>query len=892
MEIMEITKTRGIPSQRTNRLKEQLFESPFDIDLERIRAYTKVWKEMGSQGDRVPCMRAARAFAETLRNIGIFIGESERFVGTRGPGLRYEVFGVERCAYSSSYDLVVQNMVPGVHVKRASEKCRDELEKNLLPFWDGKTQSDYCAKQCKEEGLLKRNRPMGPVGTYRLFKGLGGLNGSPELIRKSLTAGAELLESDLFRALADLMGEGGDSKESAGRPSLREYGSKIAAVAKQLTIRNLVWALKTGRGGAKFMADQIPDRLWLVRCQQGHLIPGFPRVLELGFAGIAERARLGLQQLEESDTDYDRRNDFLESVIVSADAVGEYSRRYADLAERKAADATSPERKAELLATAEWCRRVPMRPPETFMEALQSILMTQTVMNISYGGDNIFTPGRVDQYIYPYYQKDIESGRITREQALEAVEEYMVKISGNGIFGPNHVTIGGLDKQGNDVTNEVSYLFLEALENIRGMGDGLAVRISHKTPREFLLRACEVNQFTAGAGFYNDDIIVGELVADGYSLEDARNYSVIGCVELAGTGDSYSPTALNGFWLAGVLEMALNQGRRLFTGTRTVGVRTPDPRQFRSFEDVKDAFEKQLAFTVEKGVLMKEVSDKVFADFFPDPVLSATIEGCLESGQDATRGGARYNHGCVNAQGLGTVSNGLAAIKWAVFDEKIVTMDELLDAMANNFKGYESLHQTLLKKAPKYGNDDPGADEIAAWVSEVFTREGRKYTSFRGDRYRCSMVSSATQVIEGLFCGALPDGRLAFEAISNSMSPSNGTEQNGATAVLHSAASGGTAGGRANYSLGTALNMRLNPAAIKSEESIDKLASLLEAYFVMGGRQVAFSPLDAETLRDAQAHPEKYPDLTVKVSGYSARFAELVKELQDDIIARTEFDRL
>jgi formate C-acetyltransferase len=885
MEIKEITRARGVASGRTNKLKEQMLASPFDIDLARIRAYTKVWREMGPEGDRIPCMRAALALQETLRTVEVFIGDEERIVGTRGGTLLTDSFAIERYPFNKVCNVagfhVFLPVTKGIHrrqLMQAIRKAKPEMERDILPFWPGKTVEEIKLERWKKEGLVKRNLLMGPVGAYRLYKGYGGIGG--------LLGHFSLAEGSIFD-FSDMRLANGSEKASPTSGGSSGRVSSVSKIARRLPKpRELSLMLANAM---QLGMQSLPDYLWLSGKQQGHMIPGFSRVLELGFEGIADRARRGLEELKEGDADYGRRRDFLESVMVSAKAVGEFSLRYAELAERQAAEATSEDRKAELLEVAERCRKVPMKPPETFMEALQSVFMTQVLIIISYGLDNAFSCGRLDQYIYPYYRKDIASGRITREQAQEALEEYLVKVSQNLLFGPNNITIGGLGKEGNDATNEVSYLFLEALENVRGMGDGLSVRISNKTPREFLLHAVKVNQITAGVGFFNDDIVIPTLLEEGFALEDARSYSATGCTEIAGTGDSYCPVAVNGFWLVGVLEMALNRGRRLITGTRTVGVRTPDPRQFRSFEDVKDAFEKQLAYVVEKTVRMAEVKDRVYADFFPDPILSATIEGCLESGQDATRGGARYNHNSVNAQGLATVADSLAAIRWAVFDEKIVSMEELLKAMSVNFKGYESLRQTLLKKAPKYGNDDPRADELAAWVSEVFTREVRKYRSFRGDLYRCSMISSATQLVEGLFCGATPDGRLALETVSNGASPVNGTELNGATAVLRSGAVGCK---DALYGIGTAFNMNLDPSTIKSEEDIDKLASLIEAYFVLGGRHVQFNPLDKATLKDAQAHPEKYPDLTVKVSGYSARFVELPREIQDDIMARTEFDRL
>lgn len=866
---MEMTKTRGNPSDRAVGLKERLVRAPFEMDMERVRAYTRVWQEMGPAGDREPCMRAARALAETLRNIDIFIGVDERIVGARGGGLRAETLGVERSNFGGSFDLASFTMTPGIQVVRTSEKHRAELERELLPFWEGKSMFHISLKKLKEAGLIRRGIPMGPVSGFRLLKAVGGMSRILSLVRE----------------LDDFIWSNTRSEGKHASPGPLEKAKGVAGRFAPTNIRNMV---RLGISALKFGEFSMPERLWLQVSMQGHLIPGFPRVLEMGFEGIAGRARRELDSLKEADKDYGRKKEFYESVIVSAEAVCDFSNRYAELAERMAAQAPTGERKAELLGVAERCRKVPAGPPESFIEAVQSLQMTHAAVIISYGVDNIFSPGRVDQYLYPFYKKDVETGLLTRAQAVEIIEEYFIKLAGNAIFGPNSATIGGADEQGNDVTNEVSFLMLEALENLRGMGAGMAVRISQKTPREFLLRACAVHQYTAGVAFYNDDIVIRDLMDDGYSLEDARNYSVVGCVEPEGTGDSYSSTALNGFWMTGVLELSLFQGKRPISGANQVGLKTPDPRSFRSFDEMKDSFEKQMAFVIEKGAAMKEITDRVFADHFPNPLLSSTIEGCLESGVDATRGGARYNHGVVNAQGLGTVADSLAAIKWAVFDEKVVSMDELLKAVAVNFRGYDSLMTLLMRKAPKYGNDDPRADDIAAWVSDVFTREGGKYTSWRGGRYRCSMVSSATQVVEGLFCMATPDGRLALDPVSNSMSPSNGMEMSGTTALLKSAAKAGDA----NYSDGTSLNVRVSPSAIRSEESLEKMASLIEAYFVLGGRNVMFSPVDAATLRDAQAHPEKYPDLTVKVSGYSARFAELVKQLQDDIIARTEFEQL
>ncbi|MFX1238323.1 MAG: pyruvate formate lyase family protein, partial [Promethearchaeota archaeon] len=442
-----------------------------------------------------------------------------------------------------------------------------------------------------------------------------------------------------------------------------------------------------------------------------------------------------------------------------------------------------------------------------------------------------------------------------------------------------------------DATNEVSFMFLEAIANVKSLLNTLSIRISSKTPREFLERAIETFRHTAGMAIHNDDIQIPQLQKDGYSLEDARDYSIVGCVEPTGTGNDFSYTGGNGIFMAIVFNMALNEGRVLLLGDKQVGAKTPDPSTFTSFEDVKKAFADQLAFAIDYVVKMAEIKDKVFAEEFPSPLISSTIEGCLESGNDITRSGALYNNSCMNGQALGTVVNSLAAIRWAVFEKKLVTMEEFIKHLRSNFSGAETLRGQLLNKAPKYGNGDEKVDELAKWVMELFSELPRKYHVRGGDGiYRSSLVSAAgSQVLEGKLLGATPDGRLQGEAVSNGLSPANGTERNGLTMTLRSVA---LASRDALLTNGVALNVRIDPSLIENEGGIDRLTSMVEAYFELGGRELQINPISSKILKDAQAHPEKYADLSVKVTGYSARFIDLSKALQDDIIARTVFNEL
>jgi pyruvate formate-lyase/glycerol dehydratase family glycyl radical enzyme len=640
---------------------------------------------------------------------------------------------------------------------------------------------------------------------------------------------------------------------------------------------------------SKFLS-QAPDTYTLLSDSQGHVIPGYRRVLKIGFRGIEKMAAEGLAKLKETDKNYEQRKDFYESVLVTSKAVCDYANRYAELA-MEIAETASQARRTELLEIAEHIRQVPALPPRTFMEAIQSVWITNVVMEMSHGELSVFSQGRVDQYLYPYYIADLEAGRITYEEALEAVEEYLVKLASVVMAGQNNITIGGVDRDGNDATNDVSYMFLEAIANVKSLLNTLSIRVSSKTSRDFVKRAIEAFKHTAGMAIHNDDILIPQLQEDGYSLEDARDYSIVGCTEPTGTGNDFSYTGGNGIFMAIVFNMALNEGRVLMSGNRTVGAKTPPASTFKSFEDVKQAFVDQLTFAIDRVAKMSVLKDKAFAEHFPYPLISSTIEGCLESGMDITRNGARYNNGCMNGQALGTVTNSLAAIRWAVFEEKLVTMGELVKLMNKNFKGAEELREKLRNKAPKYGNGDEKVDELARWVTQVFSKLPRKYHVREGNGIcRASLVSAAgTQVLEGRMLGATPDGRLHGEPVSNGLSPVNGTEKNGLTMALRSVA---LASRDALLTDGVGLNVRINPSLIETDDGIDKMTSILEAYFELGGRELQINPISSEILRDAQAHPEKYIDLSVKVTGYSARFIDLTKALQDDIIARTVFNEL
>lgn len=768
-----------------------------------------------------PCIRAAKGLEETLRNMPIRIEEEELIIGSKS-------------AKDWADPLYVEASVYQPHIMLALEL-----------YGTGKTVEEWVAE---EPGMRS-----GLLGA----RGPSFWNEMPNI------------SEDEYRTLKE---------------DIVPYWKDKTVHARKLKI----WK----QNGTAF-DDRAAIEGWFVSDvpPQGHVTVGIKKVLDMGFKGIARQAAERLAAFEEDfkkgkldEKAYLRKKDFLEAVQITSRAVCEFAQRYARLAE-ELAQKTEGRRKQELLEIADRCRHVPAEPPRNFMEAIQAIWLTQAVVMISYGGNSITCPGRVDQFLYPYYKQDVAAGRLTREQALEGIMEYLIKLATCVYFGPNNVTIGGIDKNGEDAVNEVSYLFLEAHKRLKGCGRvGLAVRISSKTPRQFLTQACEVHRKCAGIAFHNDEVVIKGLLEDGYSLEDARNYSIVGCAEPTGTGDNNGYTATNGVLLASILELVLHEGRRYPAGWKQIVPPIAPLSSFKTFDDIKKALVEQLSRSVAKCVEAGYLKDQVIAEHFPLPLLSSTIEGCVESGEDMTRGGARYNHTAIGNCSLATVVDSLAAIKWAVFEQKLLTLEELAECLRNNFRGKEDIRQRLLH-APKYGNDDPSVDELAVWAADVYNKAVRKHRTWTGGVHRPYMLSSATHVSWGATIGATPDGRLAGTPLSSGVTPSNGTERNGLTAVLCSAAKVGAI----PISDGTILNATVNPFTIRTEEGLDKFVSLVEGYLALGGRQVQFNPISREMLLDAQEHPENYLDLIVKVSGFSFRFVDLPKRVQDDIIARTEF---
>jgi pyruvate formate-lyase/glycerol dehydratase family glycyl radical enzyme len=631
---------------------------------------------------------------------------------------------------------------------------------------------------------------------------------------------------------------------------------------------------------------------------EGHVSAGYETLLKLGYHGIFKEANRMQENLKKDDKNYREKHDFYEAIKIYYQAARDFSKRYSTLASTLAECHEDDLRREGLSKIALMMEKFYSNPPDTFYEAVQFIWFSQNIANIIFQR-SVVALGRLDQILWPFYLRDLKKGLITKEFALELIEELNLKLTWNVTLLPTDftmvanaigqntqtVTIGGLDKKGNDATNELSYLFLRAYADVKVFTTDLSVRINKKTPKEFFLEAIKVFKSTSGIAFYNDDIIIPSLIESGYTLEDARDYVLIGCVEPTGQGNSFAATGRMFLNLPGVLELVLNNGYSNLS-KKIDGFQTGEISEFTSYEQFYDAFVQQLQYNIKRSVEIAAIGDQEAMKYFQHPYISATIEGCLESGKDHVRGGAKYNFSSITAYGFATLVDSMYNIKKLVYDEKVISLERLVEILNSNFKDQEKFQQVLLNKTQKWGNDQEEIDTLASELWILFTSEVAKHKPLRGGRYNAGAYSMGIHVMEGLFTQPSADGRKALEPISNSLSPVNHATRNGVTSVLNSVS-------KLNYKYATngiAVNIRMHPQNLESKENQEKLYDLLKGYFSKGGMQIQPNIVSTETLRDAQEHPQDYLDLIVKVGGYNATFVDLGTPIQNDIIDRMEYE--
>ena len=630
-----------------------------------------------------------------------------------------------------------------------------------------------------------------------------------------------------------------------------------------------------------------------------HATINYPFLLSVGFEEIAIRAA---QRIEEHDRGYEEDPEalskavFYEAVKTVSEAVIRLAGRYSEKARTLARSEADESRREQLLMLAQICDHVPARPPRTFHEALQFIWFTQIALHQENYEQGI-SLGRMDQYLLPLYKKDLKEGKLDYEEAVELVECLWIKTSElvpllssavttffGGLLTNQAVTVGGVDESGEDATNELTYLLLNATDRIRVRQPNFHVRLHPNTPVKFRDRISEVIKSEGGIlAIVNDEAIVPALVHRGVSLEDARDYAITGCVEPTSAGRTFGSTDAALFNLAICLELALTNGKSRIL-QEEVGVRSGDPLKFTSMDELMEAFRKQAAYFIKQMVVGCNCLGIVHQEIKPTPLLSICIEGCFEAGEDITLGSAKYNFTGVQAVGIADVADSLAAIDKLVFSEKAISMDELLRALAGNFEGEERLRQMLLNRAPKYGSDEDSVDRYARIAAKIYNDEVEKYSNARGGRFLPGIYSLSTHNGFGLFTGSLPSGRLAQAPLVDGVSPGHGLDAKGPTAAMKSVA-------KIDHRLftnGVAYNMKFNPKALEGETGTKALSALIKTYLDLGGMHVQFNVVDRETLIDAQRNPERHRGLLVRIGGFSAWFADLSKEVQDEIIERTE----
>ena len=586
----------------------------------------------------------------------------------------------------------------------------------------------------------------------------------------------------------------------------------------------------------------------------------------------------------------------LKAMDISCDAVIVFANRHADQAEKKAKAEKNPQRQKELLEIAEVCRWVPAHAPRTFREAIQMYWFVHLGTITELNGWDAMNPGHFDQHLAPFYEREIAAGTLTREQAKELISCFWVKVNNqpappkvgitareSGTYNDfTNINIGGVKSDGSDGVSEVSYILLEVVEELHVLQPGNSVHISARTPDRFLNAACRV--IRQGHGYpsvFNPDVYIMEMIGMGKSITDAREGGCSGCIEVGAFGKE--AFLLTGYLnVPKVFEVTLNRGIDPVTG-KLAGIDCGEPRDFTDFEQLYQAFLKQLNFIVDQKVRVSNYIDRMFAKYAPAPFLSVVIDDCIKKGRDYYDGGPRYNTNYIQCTGLSTVTDSMTTLKKHVFEDKAHSMDEILAAVANNFKGEERLRQFILNRTPFFGNDDEYADSIALRVYEDLYRAIDGKPNTKGETFHLNMLSTTCHIYFGKVMGATPNGRLAGKSISDGTSPSHGCDTHGPTAVIRSLSKLDQ-----TKSGGTLLNLRFLPSLLKRDQDVARLGQLIRSYFTLGGHHVQFNIVDTATLKMAQQHPEEYKDLLVRMAGYSDYFNDMNGDLQQEVIDRTQ----
>lgn len=788
----------GGMNERVRRLRQQCMDTEPTLTIERALIETEFYKE--NYGKMPNCVLRARNFYEICKRKSIYIGEDELIVGERGPKPKAVPTFPELTCHSVEdlHTLNERELQP----YRISQKDIDTYEREVIPYWQGRTQRERIFNHVSKEWEEAYH-----AGVFTEFM-------------EQRAAGHTAMDGKMYQqGLLDCK---------------RRIAERIASL------------------------DYINDP-------------------------------------EATDKQQE-----LEAMDISCDAAILFAERHAELAEQMAAEESNPQRKNELLKIADVCRWVPAHAPRDMQEAIQMYWFVHLGTVTELNGWDCMNPGHIDQHLRPFYEKGIAEGTLTREQAKELISCLWIKFNNqpappkvgvtaleSGTYNDfTNINIGGIDRNGNDAVNELSYIILEIQEELHELQPGLSVHVSEVTPDDFVMAAARV--IRQGHGYpscFNPDTYVKELVRQGKTLEDAREGGCSGCIEVGAFGkEAYLLTGyLN---TPKILEITLNNGVDPMTGKK-LGLETGDPRTFKTYDELYAAYHKQMLHFVNLKLSVNNYIERMFSLYAPATFLSLFIDDCIERGRDYYSGGARYNTTYIQCTGLGTTTDCLSTLKTHVFENHKFTMDELLAAVAQNFEGNEPMRQYIINRTPFFGNDNEEADSIAVKVYDDLVDAIEGHPNTRGGKTQLNMLSTTCHNYFGSVCGASVNGRLAHFAISDGTSPAHGADTNGPTCVVRSL-------GKLDQtkSGGTLLNMRFVPQLFKRDEDLRKIVSLIRSYFRLGGHHIQFNVIDTETLLDAQQHPDQYRDLLVRVAGYSDYFNDMTAQLQNEIIARTENEEM